>query len=468
MVPKSAESSIRIIKVGGDVIKGYFPQLLKTISDKQIPTIILASPYGNSLKEIRSAIATESLSGVVEGVAQLFSVDSDSSKEMKGYLEQFKVNIDKAISAKNEAKVITALCKLSAYSFYLKLKNAGIGQVRFVSSDYVFRTSGDYLSATIADVPTMERLKKLVSSMSVGDVVVIPAYIGAGSSGEPTYFGDNTSESIAAHVAELVKTVSNKRTWLTILAPAWYNLHPKWAEQNSYSHLEHVPFLTVEEVLTTANFMFGSIVEATVRGVVTEIADVTTGRITRIVKNRSNVEFMPIVAIAGYECMYLEVKRSLYLLHDQYEFGDGAELIVDNTLNQLTDSDTILRVSYPTSIVRCLMFKDLDYATLSDQSSVFKDYMHNAFNASVEMCDCTLISIIGEGVNQYKDVLRAAIKKNLSKKGFVIRRYMDDDDYSITLVIEGKEMSGHGGSLEIISKATLNLVNSNRNKNISK
>ena len=452
--------SIRIIKAGGDVLHHHFDEFVEIIKSSSSPTIILASPYDDLLSKAWKVLdKPEETVCFLEDIETIVSVYSSAEPHIRGARNQLNVNLDKPQSPKRDAKVLAAVSKLSAAETCYRLSKSLNREATFIPPERVIQTNHNYLEAEIIDVTTSEKLMALLAGIKSGDILVVPAYCGVNSSGEPTYFGYQSSEIVAAKLAWLINEVTDKRTKLNILAPAWYNLHPKWAEQRAQGYLKHVPFLTVEEVLTTADFMLSAIVEATVRGVITEIIDIKTGKSTRIVKNRSNVNEMPIVAVAGYVCVYLEIKKNVYFLNGQTQYGDSAEVSIDNAISQLTNGEIVLKVSYPTSIVRCLMFKRPVTVSLVDEVSFLKSFIENSFRTTTNVCVCTMIRIIGKGIESHKDSLRLSLKKNLENKGFKLKRYMDDDYYSITLVIDGSEMSGHKGSLEIVSKTALNITN---------
>lgn len=450
------QKNIRVIKAGGDVLEDYFDGFVDIVRQSSVPTIILASPYGNLIGEARKAIVDKTTSDFLVIFQDELGISSHSSKRVKGLWEQLSSSLESLSRKgddKTEAKMISAICKLSALDLLDNLIRVGIKNVRYAPTEYLIRTNSSYLNAEIMDIATMEALNDFVHKLNPGDVVIVPAYIGVNTAGEATYLGDANSEIIASKVAYLIKDVTDKRVRLNILAPAWYNLHPKWAEKYAHSHLEYVPFLTVEEVLTTADFMLSAIVEATVRGVITEIIDVRTSQITRIVKSRSNTDQMPIVAIAGYECELIEVRRSVYLPYE-------AEINIDNFIAQLSPSEIVHRASYPTSITRCLMHKDISPTEAKEDVHSISQYFRNVFRTEVSTCECTMIKIIGQGLAPYKDDLRRVIKRNLEKAGFSIRRYMDDDYYSITIILNGNGMNGDKGSIAVISKTALNLIHS--------
>ncbi len=452
--------SIRVIKAGGDVLHHHFDEFVEIVKSSSAPTIILASPYDDLLNKAWKVLdKPQEIVRFFEEIESIIAVYNSTQPHIKGSRNQLRVNLDKAQSPKRDAKVLSAVSKLSAAETCYRLDERLNRRIVFIPPEKAIQTNHNYLEAEITDVATSEKLMVLISKLSPGDIFVIPAYCGINSFGEPTYLGYQSSEIVAAKIAWLINEISSERTRLNILAPAWYNLHPKWAEQRAQGYLEHVPFLTVEEVLTTADFMLSAIVEATVRGVITEIIDIKTGKSTRIVKNRGNVNEMPIVAVAGYVCVYLEIKKNVYFLNGQTQYGDSAEVSIDNAIGQLTNAEIVLKVSYPTSIVRCLMFKRLVADSLVEEVSFLKSFIDNSFRTTTSICVCTMIRIIGKGIEDHKDSLRRSLKKNLLSKGFALKRYMDDDYYSITLVIDGSEMSGHEGSLEIISKTTLNITN---------
>ncbi|NTU70010.1 hypothetical protein HGB13_04300 [bacterium] len=452
-VSKDAKS-IKIIKAGGDVLSDHFSRFCDILASTNMPIIVLASPFDDLLVKAKQLCNGEEISKILGEMEEMFGVSKESSKKVIGLWESVHINLRSEQGDLRDAKIISAISKLSALTLCEKLKDKSISGVKYVSSEYLVQTDSNYLDGEIADVATMERLRALIETLSPGDIVVVPAYIGINYAGEPTYLGDNSSELVASRLAYLAKdTFSDKRVWLNILSPAWYNLHPKWAERYAQGHLKPVPYLTVEEVLSTADFMLSAIVEATVRGVITEIIDISSKNVTRIVKRRGNVNEMPIVAIAGYECEYVEIKRSVYI-------PPSLEFNVDIGINQLSSSEIVFRASYPTSIVRCLMHKDALNVDVRADIAELSHYLTNVFRTQINTCQCTMIKIIGEGLSDHKDALRIALKKNLNRAGFSIMRYLDDDYYSVTIILKGNGMQGKSGSLAIISKTALNLTNS--------